>query len=96
LSYPAPDLLIFETDSYPDDAPKKLPTPSTLPVSDKPVTLSFNKAGAANKTMTSLSGPKGPAVVSLGFSADDFAAGDDDEGIEQKAPAEDDKGTNFG
>ncbi|KIM65095.1 hypothetical protein SCLCIDRAFT_561728 [Scleroderma citrinum Foug A] len=76
-----------------DDAPKKLPTPSALPVSDKPVTLSFNKAGPANKTMASLSGPKGPAVVSLGFSADDFAAGDDDEGIEQKVSAEDDKAT---
>lgn len=96
MIYLAPDVRFFEADSYPDDAPQKLPTPSALPVSDKPVTLSFNKAGPANKTMASLSGPKGPAVVSLGFSADDFAAGDDDEGIEQKISAEDDKGMAFG
>ncbi|KAL4064306.1 hypothetical protein V8B97DRAFT_1950461 [Scleroderma yunnanense] len=74
-----------------DDAPKKLPTPSALPVSDKPVTLNFNKTGTTNKALAAVSGPRGPPVVSLGFSAEDFAAGDDDQETEQGAPAEDDK-----
>ena len=86
----------FKVDPFPDDASKKLPLPSALPVSDKPVTLNFNKAGAASKAMASVSGPKGPAAVSLAFSADDFAAGDDDQGTEQAVLAEDDKGTIFG
>ncbi|KAI6102742.1 hypothetical protein EDD16DRAFT_1644597 [Pisolithus croceorrhizus] len=72
-----------------DDAAKKQPLPSTLPVSDKPVTLNFSKAGTSSKPMPSL-GSKGPAPVSLGFSAEDFAGGDEEE-AEQELPAEEDK-----
>ncbi|KAG6334939.1 hypothetical protein ID866_4156 [Astraeus odoratus] len=74
-----------------DDGTKALPAPSVLPVSDKPVTLSFNKAGVSNKSTAPLLGPRGTAPASLGFSVDDFAAGDEDEGTEQERPAEDDK-----
>ncbi|KAJ4501662.1 hypothetical protein C8R41DRAFT_976616 [Lentinula lateritia] len=55
--------------------PTAPPIPSALPVSDKPVTLSFNKGPF--KTSISLS----PAVkpLSLGFSADDLEENDDKE-----------------
>ena len=46
--------------------------------------------------MASVSDPKGPAAVSLAFSADNFAAGDDDQGTEQAVVVEDEKGTIFG
>ncbi|KAH7889808.1 hypothetical protein F5I97DRAFT_1847493 [Phlebopus sp. FC_14] len=70
-----------------DDAAKKPPEPSALPVSDKPVTLSFNKAGQpGNKSL--VSGSKAP-TLSLGFSAEDFAASDDE--AEPLAASEDDK-----
>lgn len=72
-----------------DDAAKKQPLPSTLPVSDKPVTLNFSKAGTSSKPTPS-SGPKGPAPISLGFSAEDFAGGDEEE-VEQGLPVEEDK-----
>ncbi|KAJ3968191.1 hypothetical protein EV361DRAFT_436045 [Lentinula raphanica] len=52
--------------------------PSTLPVSDKPVTLSFNK-GPSKTTATSLGSAVKP--LSLGFSADD----DNDEEDEESA-----------
>ncbi|KAI6150873.1 hypothetical protein BKA82DRAFT_4120862 [Pisolithus tinctorius] len=71
-----------------DDASKKQLLPSTLPVSDKPVTLNFSKAGSSSKPTPS-SGPKGPAPASLGFSAEDFAG--DEEEAEQELPVEEDK-----
>jgi hypothetical protein len=61
------------TGKYIDDASNKPPAPSALPISDKLVTLSFNKGGPGSKPITSLSGPKASAQISLGFSADDFA-----------------------
>jgi hypothetical protein len=64
-----------------------------LPISDKPVTLSFNKGGPGSKPITSLSGPKAPAQISLGFSAEDFAADDDD--VEAATSAEDNKGSSI-
>ncbi|KAF9228042.1 hypothetical protein BS17DRAFT_793613 [Gyrodon lividus] len=74
-----------------DDAAKKPLAPSALPVSDKPVTLSFKAGAAGSKPLASLSGLRAPAALSLGFSAEDFAAGDEDAG---PAPAaEDDKVT---
>jgi RNA-binding protein 5/10 len=79
------------TGKYIDDASNKPPAPSALPISDKPVTLSFNKGGPGSKPITSLSGPKAPAQISLGFSAEDFAAEDDD--AEAATSAEDNKGS---
>ncbi|KAJ8592767.1 hypothetical protein M405DRAFT_812161, partial [Rhizopogon salebrosus TDB-379] len=49
---------------------RKPPAPSALPISDKPVTLSCNKGPPGSKPITSLSGPKAPAQISLGFSAE--------------------------
>lgn len=71
-----------------DDA-NKPPVPSVLPISDKPVTLNFNKGALGSKPVTSAA--KAPAQLSLGFSAEDFAAEDDD--TEQAASAEDNKGS---
>jgi RNA-binding protein 5/10 len=62
-----------------------------LPLSDKPVTLSFNKGGLGSKPITSLSGPKAPAQISLGISAENFAAEDDD--AKEATSAEDNKGS---
>jgi hypothetical protein len=73
------------------NASNKSPVPSALPISDKPVTLSFNKGGPGSKPIASLSGPKAPAQISLGFSAEDFAADDDD--VEAATSAEDNKGS---
>jgi hypothetical protein len=73
-----------------DDATKKPPAPSALPVSGKPVMLNFKTGAVNNKPSVSLSGPKAPPPLSLGFSVEDFAAGDED----APAPAvEDDKVT---
>jgi RNA-binding protein 5/10 len=74
-----------------DDASNKPPAPSALPISGKPVTLSFNKGGPGSKQITSLSGPEAPAQTSLGFSAENFAAEDDD--AEATTSAEDNKGS---
>ncbi|OJA14940.1 hypothetical protein AZE42_09376 [Rhizopogon vesiculosus] len=74
-----------------DDASNKPPAPSILPISDKPVTLSFNKGGLGSKPNTSLSAAKAPAQLSLGFSAEDFAAEEDD--AELATSAEDNKAT---
>ncbi|KAJ8597351.1 hypothetical protein M405DRAFT_836447 [Rhizopogon salebrosus TDB-379] len=74
-----------------DDTSNKPPAPSALPISGKPVTLSFNKGGPGSKPITSLSGPEAPAQTSLGFSAEDFAAEDDDAGA--TTSAEDNKAT---
>ncbi|KAF9237667.1 hypothetical protein BU15DRAFT_88660 [Melanogaster broomeanus] len=68
-----------------DDATTKPPAPSALPVSGKPVTLNFKTGTASNKPVMSLS--KAPPPLSLGFSAEDFAAGDEDAG---PAPAAED------
>ena len=74
-----------------DDASNKPPAPSALPISDKPVTLNFNKGGFGSKPLASLSAAKAPAQLSLGFSAEDFAAEDDD--AEPATSADDSKGS---
>lgn len=51
---------------------------SVLPVSDKPVTLSFNKAGLSLNKGSSSTAVKTPAPLALGFSMTEAA--DDDEG----------------
>ncbi|KAG1756233.1 uncharacterized protein EDB91DRAFT_1091342 [Suillus paluster] len=61
-----------------DDASNKPPAPSVLPISDKPVTLNFNRGALGSKPNTSLSTAKAPGQLSLGFSAEDFAAEEDD------------------
>lgn len=82
--------IILLTTLKTDDASQRPPVPSALPVSDKPVTLNFKAGPSGNKPLVSLSGPKAPAPLSLGFSAEDFAAGDEE--TEQAHTAEDDKG----
>ncbi|KAH7930906.1 hypothetical protein BV22DRAFT_1078286 [Leucogyrophana mollusca] len=73
-----------------DEVTKKPPAPSVLPVSDKPVTLNFNKGGTTGvKPLAALTGPKAPPPMALGFSAEDFAA--DDDMAEQSTTAEDSK-----
>jgi RNA-binding protein 5/10 len=79
------------TGKYIDDASNQPPAPSALPLSDKPVTLSFNKGGLGSEPITSLSGPKAPAQISLGISAENFAAEDDD--AREATSAEDNKGS---
>ncbi|KAH7915965.1 hypothetical protein BJ138DRAFT_1229047 [Hygrophoropsis aurantiaca] len=72
-----------------DDTIKKPPAPSILPISDKPVTLNFNKGGPTNtKSLVSLTGPKAPPAMTLGFSAEDFAADDD---VDEQSTADDSK-----
>jgi RNA-binding protein 5/10 len=53
--------------------------------------LSFNKGGPGSKPITSLPGSKAPAQISLGFSAEDFAAEDDD--AEAATSVENNKGS---
>jgi RNA-binding protein 5/10 len=79
------------TGKYIDDASNMPPAPSALPISDKPVMLSFNKGGPGSKPITSLSGPKAPVQIFLGFSTEDFAAEDDD--AEAATSMEDNKGS---
>jgi hypothetical protein len=69
------------TGKYIDDASNKPPAPSASSISDKPVTLIFNKDGPGSKPITSLPGSKAPAQISLGFSAEDFATEDDDASV---------------
>ncbi|KAJ8582319.1 hypothetical protein M405DRAFT_830825, partial [Rhizopogon salebrosus TDB-379] len=70
---------------------KKDDTSNKLPISDKLVTLSFNKGGPGSKLITSLPGSKALAQISLCFSAEDFAAEDDD--AEAATSVEDNKGS---
>ncbi|KAI6109914.1 hypothetical protein F5141DRAFT_1188810 [Pisolithus sp. B1] len=95
---PVPDLMLRDETAIPSSMNlggvegtfvKYWDESATVAVSDKPVTLNFSKAGTSSKPMPS-SGSKGPAPVSLGFSAEDFAGGDEEE-AEQELPAEEDK-----
>jgi RNA-binding protein 5/10 len=64
-----------------------------VPISDKPVTLSFNKGGPGSKLIASLLVPKAPAQTSLGFSAEDFTTEDGD--AEAATSVEDNKGSSI-
>ncbi|KAG2115341.1 uncharacterized protein F5147DRAFT_676957 [Suillus discolor] len=72
-----------------DDALHKPLAPSVLPISDKPVTLNFNRGALGNKLNVSTA--KAPGQLSLGFSADDFA--DDEDDAEPATSTEDNKVT---
>jgi hypothetical protein len=74
-----------------DDASKKPPAPSALPLSDKPVTLNFKTGTTGSKPLVSLLGPKAPVSLPLGFSAEEFDPGDEE--MESEPVAEDDKAT---
>jgi len=72
-----------------DDALQKPPAPSVLPISDKPVTLNFNRGALGSKLNVSTA--KAPGQLSLGFSAEDFA--DDEDDAEPTTSTEDNKVT---
>jgi hypothetical protein len=74
-----------------DDTLHKPPTPSILPISDKPVTLNFNRGALGSKL--NASNAKAPGQLSLGFCAEDFA--DDEDDVEPAASAEDNKGSSI-
>ncbi|KAJ8585118.1 hypothetical protein M405DRAFT_853780 [Rhizopogon salebrosus TDB-379] len=70
-----------------DDASNQPPAPSALPILDKPVTLSFNKGGPGNKPITSLSGPKAPAQISLDDDAEAATSAEDNKATASKMVA---------
>ncbi|EIW85284.1 hypothetical protein CONPUDRAFT_118030 [Coniophora puteana RWD-64-598 SS2] len=74
-----------------DDSSNKLPQASVLPVSDKPVTLSFGKGLSVTSKPAGPTGPtKAPA---LGFSAEDFEGSDADKSEEYASGKDDAKST---
>jgi hypothetical protein len=72
------------------------PEASALPVSDKPVTLSFGKAGGSTTTKLSLVAGKKAAPVTIGFNlAEDAGAEEDDEEDPQSIDPSTAKRTSF-